>query len=235
MRGRLLLAFLWLAVPSGCANALGLDLAGWHARTAVGDGETGGGAAGGHASGGAAGASTTGAAGHAPADAGGAGGSGTGGASTSGAGGAGTGGSPTTTSTSGSGGAGAGGAGAGCAPPDHLCGGVCRPNIPATGCFASKSCAPCPDVVHGSTTCDAQGACSVACDAGYTSSGGLCICAAECCADADCGDAGITCQQGSCVEVPPSCDQVTCTFDCTAQHGAACPGVCLGETCTCTC
>ncbi len=142
-----------------------------------------------------------------------------------------------TTSTSMSGPGGSGGAGgivgAGgmggmmltCNAPEHLCDGQCEGNTPATGCYQSATCTPCPAITNGTPTCSADGMCTPQCTAPYVVSGMTCTCPTECCNNADCG--GDTCDNGSCVT---PCDGALCIAQCLISGQV---GVCVGDTCTC--
>jgi hypothetical protein len=158
------------------------------------------------------------------------------------------GGSGNTGNQGGSGNAGGGGSGnAGnqggsggseCAPPKHLCGGICTPNTPATGCYQSVSCNPCPPAPSfGTSVCTMDGLCDFTCQQPYVKQGSTCGCASECCSNADCN--GGTCQNGTCTDPPPPpCDMATCTSDCFLM---CFPGFGLGicdpitNTCLCQC
>ncbi len=117
-----------------------------------------------------------------------------------------------------------------CADDQHLCGGVCTGNTTQTGCFTSVTCAPCASPpINGTSTCSADGKCDFTCNSGYAKSGNSCVCAAECCSNADCPGGG-TCQGGVCGA--PPCDQAACIIECFAMF---CVGICIGDTCTCMC
>jgi hypothetical protein len=125
-----------------------------------------------------------------------------------------------------------------CAPPKHVCGGICTPNTPATGCYQSVSCNPCPaPPSFGTSVCTMGGLCDFVCQPPYVKQGSVCGCASECCSSADCN--GGTCQNGSCTDPPPPpCDPGGCTADCFAM---CFPGFGLGvcepinNSCLCTC
>lgn len=145
----------------------------------------------------------------------------------------------TTTSTTSTGGGGpAGGApgtgGAGgmdpptCDPPEHLCGASCAGNTPATGCYQSVSCSPCPTVTNGSAICDSNGSCAAQCNSPYVANGTSCVCPNQCCSTADCG-ANQTCDGGSCVDTA-TCDQGLCIIQCAITMQV---GICVGDVCTC--
>jgi hypothetical protein len=131
-----------------------------------------------------------------------------------------------------------GGSGGGCAPPKHECGGICTPNTPATGCYQSVSCNPCPPAPSfGTSVCTMDGLCDFTCQQPYVKQGSACGCASECCSSADCN--GGTCQNGTCTDPPPPpCDMATCTSDCFLM---CFPGFGLGicdpitNTCLCQC
>ena len=130
-----------------------------------------------------------------------------------------------TTTTSGSGGTG-GDPGPICNPPQHLCGGICSDNTPATGCYQSVSCTPCPTVINGTAICSAQGACAPSCNSPYVPSGNNCVCPQQCCNDNDCSG-GATCENGSCVD---PCDEPLCIALCLIQGKV---GICLANQCVC--
>lgn len=113
-----------------------------------------------------------------------------------------------------------------CDPPQHLCGGICTGNTPATGCYQSLSCDPCPTVVNGTATCDTNGQCAAMCNSPYVPSGTSCVCPNQCCSDADCGS-GASCQSGACVQ---DCDEGACIAVCLIQGKV---GVCVSNQCTC--
>jgi len=127
--------------------------------------------------------------------------------------------SSTTTSTS---------TGPGCGAQEHLCGGVCAGNTPATGCYTSASCAACTEPPNGAATCSAQGTCDAICDPGYQKVGAACQCASQCCTDADCA-AGQTCSGGTCTS-SQSCDMATCLAMCIMQGMI---GACINDQCIC--
>jgi hypothetical protein len=138
--------------------------------------------------------------------------------------------SSSSASTSGSTTASSSSGGPDCSAEQHLCGGVCTNNTPQTGCFTSVTCAPCASPpVNASSTCSADGKCDFSCTPGYMKSGNVCVCASECCSDADCGG-GQVCQGNQCVA--PPCDQAQCILDCFAQ---LCVGLCVGDMCVCQC
>lgn len=121
-----------------------------------------------------------------------------------------------------------------CAPPQHLCNGMCAGNTIQTGCYASVSCVPCPQSpANGTEVCSAAGQCDFNCNAGYMKSGGGCVCATQCCADADC-PAGSTCVGGSCQQ-QASCDQAVCAAFCIIQCMGFGIGLCVNNLCTCLC
>lgn len=136
------------------------------------------------------------------------------------------------------GGSGNAGGSMGCPPDKHLCGGICVGNTPATGCFTSATCTPCPNPPqNGVAVCNAQGTCDVMCNAPYVKSSNSCVCGQACCTDADCSGGG-TCVNGAC-EVSMSCTpqdlitcQLTCALSCSMQGFAN--GSC-DLMCNCTC
>ena len=115
-----------------------------------------------------------------------------------------------------------------CDPPNHMCGGICVGNTPATGCYQSQSCAACPNPVNGTASCSIDGACAAMCNAPYVAQGNSCVCPQQCCSNNDCGG-GATCQNGTCVQ-PMTCDQVQCTALCLIQGKF---GLCQGNSCVC--
>jgi len=145
----------------------------------------------------------------------------------------GTGGNPTGTGGNPTGMPGTGGMGGDpgptCGATEHLCGGICTGNTPATGCYQSVDCTACPNVPNGTATCDANGLCAATCNSPYVPSGNSCICPNQCCTNADCPTSGSTCDNGTCVE-PSTCDQALCIALCGLQSKI---GVCLGDQCTC--
>lgn len=130
-----------------------------------------------------------------------------------------------------SGGASASSTGAGgsqdCPADQHFCGGVCTGNTPQTGCFKSVACTACVAPAMGTSTCTATGDCDFTCGSGYMKSGSSCVCANECCTNADCsGDD--TCVSGSCEPPAPTCDQALCLVTCFPGVG-----ICVGSMCVC--
>ena len=115
-----------------------------------------------------------------------------------------------------------------CDPPQHLCGGICTGNTPATGCYQSVSCTPCPTVTNGSATCDANGQCAAMCNSPYVANGNQCVCPSQCCTNADCSG-NATCQNGTCVQ-QSTCDEGLCIFQCGLQSMF---GVCVNDMCVC--
>jgi len=161
-----------------------------------------------------------------------------------GVGGSGDGGSGNTGNTGnngGSGGSGASGASGGsggqmCPAGKHYCGGICVGNTPATGCFTSVTCDPCPAPPSGGTTvCDAAGMCDFTCSAPYMKQGNACVCSQQCCSNADCPNGG-TCSGGVCMQPPPMCDandcQAQCILMCFPGFGI---GMCGAAGCQCLC
>ena len=151
--------------------------------------------------------------------------------------------SGSTTSGGGDGGGGPGSGGAGngsgsggsggdpgptCSPPEHMCGGICVGNTPATGCYQSVSCTPCPNVTNGSAICSMDGNCDVMCNAPYVPQGLACVCPTQCCSNADCGS-NANCVNGTC-EQQGSCDPVACAAICLLQMAI---GICQGNQCIC--
>ncbi|MDC0742356.1 hypothetical protein [Polyangium mundeleinium] len=116
---------------------------------------------------------------------------------------------------------------------EHACAGVCAGNTPATGCFTSTTCTPCPTAQNGAAVCNTTGLCDVSCNAGYVKNGVTCVCQSQCCADADCA-AGQTCMGGTCTSSSSSsssgggCDLFACIFTCGLQSKDCDP-----FTCTC--
>ncbi|MCA9623383.1 MAG: hypothetical protein KC731_30390, partial [Myxococcales bacterium] len=121
---------------------------------------------------------------------------------------------------------GSGGMGPQCNAPQHLCGGICVGNTPATGCYQSMSCTACPNVPNGTATCTMDGYCGANCNPGYMPSGTTCVCQSQCCSDADCGS-GSSCQNGTCVA---DCDQALCIAACLLQMKV---GICVSNSCVC--
>lgn len=115
-----------------------------------------------------------------------------------------------------------------CDPPQHLCGGICTGNTPATGCYQSVDCTPCPTVTNGSATCDANGLCAAMCNSPYVANGNQCVCPSQCCTNADCGN-NASCQNGTCVQ-DPSCDEPLCIIQCAVQNKV---GICISNNCVC--
>lgn len=128
----------------------------------------------------------------------------------------------------GTGGSPAGMPGPTCNPPNHLCGGICVDNTPATGCTNSVDCTPCQAVLNGTSICSPTGDCDVTCNAPYQKNGLTCMCPTACCTDAECG--GSTCVNGTCT-TPPSCDLALCLIICFAASQS--PGICVGDQCVC--
>ncbi|MDI3290335.1 hypothetical protein [Polyangium sp. 15x6] len=105
---------------------------------------------------------------------------------------------------------------------EHACAGVCAGNTPATGCFTSTTCTPCPAVQNGAATCNSTGLCDVSCNSGYVKNGFACVCQSQCCSDADCA-AGQTCMGGTCSggstgDGGVACNPFACVFDCAFQN-----------------
>jgi hypothetical protein len=124
-----------------------------------------------------------------------------------------------------------------CGPMEHLCNGVCNGNTPATGCFTSVSCSPCVAPANGTSSCTAAGVCDFSCNFGYNKSGNACVCAQQCCSNADC-PAGETCAGGVCSGGGGMCDandcQAQCFLICFPQMKIGF-GTCNGNVCDCVC
>lgn len=155
---------------------------------------------------------------------------------TSGGGGLGAGGESATSSSSSSSSSsstsGAGGMAPMCNPPEHLCGGICVGNTVETGCTNSVDCSPCVGpTANGSVACSPGGDCTITCDQDYVLSGTECVCANQCCSEADCSS-GEVCAQGQCTS---DCDPLS-----NFQGWLACEAICglLNQSCvssSCTC
>lgn len=115
-----------------------------------------------------------------------------------------------------------------CDPPEHLCSDTCEGNTPATGCYQSSSCSPCPSVSNGVAICDSNGSCAAQCNTPYVANGTTCTCPNQCCTTADCG-ANQTCDNGSCVSTQ-TCDQGLCIIQCAITNQV---GLCVNDVCTC--
>ena len=115
-----------------------------------------------------------------------------------------------------------------CDPPQHLCGGICTGNTPATGCYQSVDCTPCPTVTNGTAACDNNGLCAAMCNSPYVANGAQCVCPSQCCTNADCGN-NASCQNGACVP-DPTCDEPLCIFQCGLQNKL---GICINDMCAC--
>jgi hypothetical protein len=129
--------------------------------------------------------------------------------------------------TGGSGPSGSSSSGVSCTHPQHLCSGSCVGNTPDNGCFTSASCTACTPPDHGTSSCNAAGACDFTCTAPYMKSGSQCTCPSCCTNNNQCQN-GFTCDtsSGKC-----SCDNGTCfTYCLSMQQG----GACLLGACTCT-
>jgi hypothetical protein len=137
------------------------------------------------------------------------------------------GGATTTTPTDSGGMGNTGGQEVVCDPPTHKCGGVCAQNTPQTGCYASVTCEPCPQVANGSSTCTADGLCDFECVPPYIKETSSCACPTECCGPTDC-TGGAVCDQGVCV-MP--CEDSACAFCCMFNCMQA--GDCNGLACEC--
>jgi hypothetical protein len=89
--------------------------------------------------------------------------------------------------------------------------------------------------VNGTSTCTANGQCDFSCNFGYNKSGNACVCAQQCCSNADCA-AGETCSGGVCTGGGGMCDdadcQAQCFLMCFPMFGI---GACNGNICDCTC
>ncbi len=124
--------------------------------------------------------------------------------------------------------------GGACGAGQHMCPTGCMGNTPETGCLQSATCAACPAVANGKTTCNAQGLCDVSCDSGYNKNGNTCVCPLSCCSNAECA-AGQTCMGGTCSGSSTSsgggsCDQFACTAQCLLQNKF---GICGPSGCMC--
>ncbi|HVW24854.1 MAG TPA: hypothetical protein VHC69_05760 [Polyangiaceae bacterium] len=61
-----------------------------------------------------------------------------------------------------------------CQPGFKICGEVCTPMTPATGC-AAPTCNACNTPANSHTSCSADGACESICDAGFVPAGSECV------------------------------------------------------------
>lgn len=132
---------------------------------------------------------------------------------------------PTTTGGGGAaptGGMGGAGAGSPCGAQEHMCGGICTGNTPASGCFGSNTCDPCQAPANGTATCTTTGLCDFECAAPYQKSGAACTCAQMCCSNAEC-TGGTTCMNGTC----------QCATECCAASDCASYQTCSGGSCAC--
>ncbi len=125
-----------------------------------------------------------------------------------------------------------------CPSGQHECAGQCVGNTPQSGCLQSVSCTPCSPPANGTSSCTPAGACDFTCQSGYTKQGATCVCSAGCCSNADCG-ANQTCVSGTCMDSGGGCNSDDCVGGCLAdcilmgKFGGL--GICLGNTCQCTC
>ena len=113
-----------------------------------------------------------------------------------------------------------------CEADEHLCGGICAPNTPQTGCYQSDACTPCSTVTNGTTKCSSDGLCDFDCLDPYQKSGNTCACPTQCCSASDCSS-GQSCENGQCIT---PCDPFECLALCLLQMKA---GMCSGNQCVC--
>jgi hypothetical protein len=134
--------------------------------------------------------------------------------------------SSTGSSIGGSSSAGGAGGEGGCGPQEHLCSGTCQGNTPATGCYQSSSCTPCPPVANGTSSCTTDGLCDFTCTPPFQKSGNTCACLSQCCSNQDCASP-TSCQNGQC-----ACDSGLCQSYCVSMF---CVGGCVLNQCECLC